>query len=59
MKVKELLLLLADRNPEDDVVVDVDCRSIYPLSTVDSKEYNQGNDTAEFFLVAAEWGDNV
>jgi len=58
MKVKELISLLKNVNPEADVIVDVDGGSIYPIDAEETEEQNDPDELAtcvEFGLVAGEW----
>lgn len=58
MKVKELMALLKNVNPEADIIVDVDGGSIYPIKVEETEEYNNPDELAtcvEYGLVAGEW----
>lgn len=53
MKVKELRELLAQADSEAEVVIHID-GSIFSSSTKEELEdYNEGNDTNEFFLLGS------
>lgn len=55
MKVKELLDLLKKANPEDEVLV-ADNGSIYDTAAVaENVEYNDGNNSGEYYIVTQEW----
>ena len=55
MKVKELIAILQNINPETEVLI-ADNGSILNLgSAQETLDYNKGNDTDEFFVVAEEW----
>ena len=58
MKVKELLSMLKNANPEAEVVVDVDEGSIRSIDTAKTEgeiELSDPSKWVEFTLVAGDW----
>ena len=58
MKVKELLAMLKNVNPEADIIVDVEEGSIYPIDTAKTEseiELSDPSKWVEFTLVAGDW----
>lgn len=58
MKVKELLAMLKNVNPEADVIIDVEEGSIYPIDTAKTEseiELSGPKGWAEFTLVTGDW----
>ena len=57
MKVKDLIELLAEIDPEHEVMI-YDNGSILPTGDAqDTLEYNAEVETGEFFIVAEEWAE--
>ena len=55
MKVKELIAILQNINPESEVLI-ADNGSILNIGSVqETLDYNVDNDTDEFFVVTEEW----
>jgi hypothetical protein len=55
MKVKELIAILQNINPETQVLIADNGSIMYTGSAQETLDYNKGNDTDEFFVVAEEW----
>lgn len=54
MKVKDVLTLLAPADPEAEVVINLS-GSIYPTASMqENQDYNDGNDTNEYYIVGNE-----
>lgn len=55
MKVKDLIALLATVDPESDVLI-ADNGSIMNTGSVqETVDYNEDNNTDEYFIVTEEW----
>ena len=55
MKVKELIAILQNINPESEVLI-ADNGSVLNIgSAQETLDYNKDNDTDEFFVVTEEW----
>ena len=55
MKVKELIALLQNINPETEVLIADNGSILNTGSAQETVDYNVDNDTDEFFVVAEEW----
>jgi hypothetical protein len=55
MKVKDLIELLANINPEFEVVISDNGSILKTGKAQDSVEYNAGCKTNEFYIVTEEW----
>jgi len=58
MKVKELLAMLKNVNPEADVIIDVEEGSIYPIDTTKTEseiELSDPKNWSEITLVTGDW----
>lgn len=54
MKNRELAALLLAGDPEAEVCINLDGSIFSTLSLEETEEYNQGNNTGEFFILASE-----
>lgn len=55
MKVKELIALLQNINPETEVLIADNGSILNTGSAQETVDYNKDNATDEFFVVAEEW----
>ena len=55
MKVKDLIKLLADVDPEHEVLISDNGSILNTGSAQDTLEYNAECETNEFFIVTEEW----
>jgi hypothetical protein len=57
MKVKDLIELLAEIDPEHEVMIYDNGSILNTGDAQDSLEYNAECETTEFFIVAEEWAE--